>query len=168
MLLLFALWWRMVRGLCKLPNGRDWQWKKLSLVLVGRVLLGKASIQLSADGCSCTPSLVVVWPELTQPWGLGALWEGWCWTPRGCMPKGTFLAVPHPSGEPLLTHISIRGPRTPAGRFGSVSCGVTAPFLWCEQGFVCALQDWTLFSSALWKSYNQILLAFKARFPGDS
>ena len=60
------------------------------------------------------------------------------------MPKGTFLAVPHPCGEPLLTHISIRGPQTPAGRFGSVSCGVTAPFLWCEQGFICALQDWSL------------------------
>ena len=52
------------------------EWKKLGLVLVGGVLLGKASIQLSADGCSCTPFLAVVWPELTQPWGLGALWQG--------------------------------------------------------------------------------------------
>ena len=60
--------------MCKLPNGRDWWWKKLDLALVGKVLLNKALIQLSADGWGYTPSLVVVWPEVTQPWGLQALW----------------------------------------------------------------------------------------------
>ena len=37
-------------------------------------------------------------------------------------------------------------PPTLAGSFGSVSCGVTAPFLWVLvwQGFVCGLQDWSL------------------------
>ena len=34
----------------------------------------KALIQLSADGWGCIPSLLVVWPEATQPWGLLALW----------------------------------------------------------------------------------------------
>ena len=61
--------------MCKLPDRRDWQWEKLSLALVGRVLLNKALIQLSADGWGCAPSLVVVWPEATQSWGLQALWE---------------------------------------------------------------------------------------------
>ena len=51
-------------------DGRDWQWEKLGLVLVGRALLSKALVQLSSDGWGCTPSLVVVWPEATQPWGL--------------------------------------------------------------------------------------------------
>ena len=32
----------------------------------------------------------------------------------------------------------------------------------------CALQDCSLFPPVLWKSYNQIPLAFKVRFPGDS
>jgi len=34
---------------------------------VGRALLSKALIQLSADGWGGTPSLVVFWPEVTQP-----------------------------------------------------------------------------------------------------
>ena len=60
----------------KLLDGREWWWEKLDLALVGRALLSKALIQLSADGWGCTPSLVVVWPEATQPWGLQALWQG--------------------------------------------------------------------------------------------
>ena len=34
---------------------------------MGRALLSEALIQLSADGWVCSPSLVVVWPEVTQP-----------------------------------------------------------------------------------------------------
>ena len=39
---------------------------------------------------------------------------------------------------------------------------------WYAQNFVCALQDWSLFLPVLWKSCNQIPLALKVRFPGDS
>ena len=53
---------------------------KLGLALLGTALLSKASVQLSADGWGCTPSLVVSWPEVTQPSGLWvlcwALWSG--------------------------------------------------------------------------------------------
>ena len=49
------------------------------------------------------------------------------------MPRGTFpeccCQCPCPCGEPLLTHTSTGDPPTPAGSFGSVFCGVTAPFL---------------------------------------
>ena len=38
---------------------------KLGLALVGRALLSKALIHLSADGWGCTPSMKVVWPEAT-------------------------------------------------------------------------------------------------------
>ena len=65
-----------LRDLCKLLDGRDWQWGKLGLALVGRALLSKALIQLSADGWGYSPSLVVVWPEASKPWGLQALWWG--------------------------------------------------------------------------------------------
>ena len=65
--------WRRLRGLCKLPDRRDWWWKN-GLALVGKVLFSKALIQLSADGWGYTPSLVVVWPEATKPWGLQTLW----------------------------------------------------------------------------------------------
>ena len=56
--------------------GEGLAWENLGLALVGRALLSKALIQFSADGCGCIPSLLVVWPEATQPWGLQALWWG--------------------------------------------------------------------------------------------
>ena len=58
---------------CKLLDGTDWPWEKLGLTLVGKALLSKALIQVSAGAWGCTSSLVVVWPEATQPWGLWAL-----------------------------------------------------------------------------------------------
>ena len=61
-------------ALCKLPDGRAWQWEKLVLVLVVRALLSKALIQFSTDGRSWALSLVVVWSEASQPWGLQYLW----------------------------------------------------------------------------------------------
>ena len=117
-LLLSALWWIRLRGLCKLLDGRDWWWEKLGLALVGRALLSKALIQFSADGCGCIPSLLVVWPEATQPWGLQALWWGWWWIPRGFTPRGT-LQCPHPRGAPAEPP---PGASALAGSFGSVSC----------------------------------------------
>ena len=56
-----------------------------------------------------------------------------------------------------------------ASRFGSVSYGVTDHFPWIsvQQDFVCVLQVWSLFPPVLWKSYNQISVAFKIRFPVD-
>ena len=40
----------LVRGLCKLPDSRDQLWGKLCLALVGRAMLSKSLVQLSADG----------------------------------------------------------------------------------------------------------------------
>ena len=57
-----------------------------------------------------------------------------------------------------------------ADRFGSFSCGVSAPFpgsCWAQR-FVCALQKWSVFPLVLWKFCSQISLAFKVRFPGVS
>ena len=78
---------------------------------------------------------------------------------------------PYRWGEPLLTHFSTGDPLTLVGSFGSVSCGVTAPFLWVlvyARFCVCTRRLESLFSPVLWKSYNQIPLAFKVRFPGES
>ena len=47
-----ALWWE---GLAVAVG-------KLGLALVGRAMLSKSLIQFSADGWSCAPSLLVVWP----------------------------------------------------------------------------------------------------------
>ena len=90
------------------------------------------------------------------------------------MPIGTFqdccYQCPYPCGEPLSTHTSAGDPPTLAGRFGSVFCGVTAPFLWVlvyARFCLCTPRLESLFSPVLWKSYNKIPLAFKVRFPGD-
>ena len=48
---------------------------------------------------------------------------------------------------------------------------LTAPFLWVlvpVRVYLGPPRLEALFSLVLWKSYNQILLAFKVRFPGDS
>ena len=92
------------------------------------------------------------------------------------MPRGTFLDCScHDSclyGEPLLTHASTGDPPTLAGSFGSVFCGVTAFFLFlvvCKLLFVPSKTGVSqTVSRVQWKSYNQILLAFKVRFPRDS
>ena len=85
--LLSAIWRSRLGGLCKLPGGRDWWWGKLSLALVRRALLSKTLIQLSAYGWGCAPSVVVLWPETTQPWGLWALSPTrgvWIWFFHDC------------------------------------------------------------------------------------
>ena len=62
---LSVLWWRRVRGIWKLPDGRDWLRGKLGLVLMGRAMLSKSLIQFSIDGWSCVPSLLFTWGQTT-------------------------------------------------------------------------------------------------------
>ena len=85
--------------------------------------------------------------------------------------QGLLQPVPHSCGMPLPSHISTGDPPTLVGGFGSVSYGVTAPFLWVlvhAKFCLCPPSLESLFPSVLWKTYNQIPLAFKVRFPGDS
>ena len=59
---------------------------------------------------------------------------------------------------------------TLVGSFGSVSSVITAPLLWVSvhaKFCLCLPSLESLFLSILWKACNQILLALKARFPGD-
>ena len=50
---LSAFWCRRIRGLWKLPGGRDWLRGKLGLVLMGGAMLSKSLIQFSVDGWGC-------------------------------------------------------------------------------------------------------------------
>ena len=61
-------------------------------------------------------------------------------------------------------------PPAPPVSFVSVSCGITAPFLWvfvCRKFCLCPSSLEYLFPLVLWKSSIQIL-DFKVRFPVDS
>ena len=51
---LSALWWMRLRGLSKLPDGRDWWREKLGLLLVGRAMLSKTLIHIFVDGQGST------------------------------------------------------------------------------------------------------------------
>ena len=53
-----ALWWRRIRGLWKLPDGRDWLRGKLGLVLMGGTMFSKSLIQFSVDRWGCVASLL--------------------------------------------------------------------------------------------------------------
>ena len=96
-------------------------------------------------------------------------------TSKGAMPKGTFLdccsQCPCTFGEPLLTHPSIGDPPTLAGRFWFSllwgHCSFPLGVGMCKTLLVPS-KTGGLFPPVLWKSFHQILLAFKARFPGDS
>ena len=46
-----------------------------------------------------------------------------------CLPR-LLLSVPQPHSRPLSTHSFAVDPHTLISKSGSISCGVTAPFLW--------------------------------------
>ena len=103
--ILSALWW--IRGLWKLPDGRDWLWGNQGLVLMGRDIFSKSSIQFSVYGWGCVPSLLF---GLRPNYGRG---------------NGGFLqkdvqallhSVPWPCSRPLSTHTSARDSWTLTGK----------------------------------------------------
>ena len=48
--ILSALWRISIRGLWKLPDGRNWLWGKLGLLLMGGAILSRSLIQFSVNG----------------------------------------------------------------------------------------------------------------------
>ena len=74
-----------------------------------------------------------------------------------------------PCGEPQLPPTSAGDPLTLAEVQSPMGSLFFPPGFWCTHYFVCALQVWSLcFPPVLLKSCNQILLAFKVQFSGDS
>ena len=81
--------------------------------------------------------------------------------------RGTFQC-PHHCGEPLLIHVpqetlqhyQVVLVQSPVGSL-LLSSGS-----WSLQKFFSSLWDWSL--TIVWEFYNQMLLARKVRFPGDS
>ena len=96
-------------GLCKLPDGRDWLFRKLGLALVGRAMLNKSLTHFSAGGWTCAPSLLVIWPEEAQSLSLQSLWYDYRFygTADGDLPQENLCQhsrqCPCPHIRPLLT-----------------------------------------------------------------
>ena len=60
---LSALWWRRIGVLWNLLDGKHWVRRKLGLVLMGRAMLNKSSIQFFVDGQGCLPLCYVTWSQ---------------------------------------------------------------------------------------------------------
>ena len=122
--ILSALWWRRIRGLLKLPDGRGWLSGKLGLVLMAGAMLSKSLIQFSPDGWGWVPSLLF---DLRPKYSGGKednddlLQEVPC---RHCCTQG-----PQQYSRPPPTHTSAGDSWTLTGKSRSVSCGGHYSFL---------------------------------------
>ena len=136
--ILSSLQWIRMRGLWKLPYGRDWLWGKLGLVLVGGAILSKSLMEFSVDGRGCVPSLLL---DLRSNYG-GSNEENGDHlqkVPHTHCP----IQCPRPCSRPPQTHASARDSRTFMSKSELVSCGslLLSPGSWCAQGFFCVLQE---------------------------
>ena len=113
------------KRLWKLPDGRDWLWGKLGLVLMGRTMLSKSLILFSVDGWGCVPSLLF---DLKSNYGGDNEDNGDLLQKVLCMHCNT--QHPQPCSRPPPTHASARASWALTGKSGSASFGVTAPFSW--------------------------------------
>ena len=120
--LLSAFWWRRIRGLWKLPDGRGWLGGKLVLVLMGGPMLRKSLIQFSVDGQSCVSFMLFA---LRPSYGRGNEDNG-----NATSFKRSWIQCPWSCSRPLSTYASTRDTWTLTGKSGSVTCGVTASFSW--------------------------------------
>ena len=153
---LSALWWRRIKGLWKLPDGRDCLRGKLDHVLLGKAVLSKSLIQFSFDGWSCVPSLLFTWGQTM-------------------LVKKTLYHLSHQGSQTMVEAMKIlgtsfkrshactatlRAPNPAAGHHwphrppletpGHSQASLGQPFVgsqllspgsWCIQSSVCALQE---------------------------
>ena len=135
---LSALWWRRIRGLWKLPGGRDWLRGKLGLVLMGRAMISISLIQFSVDEWTCVLSLLFTWGQ----------------TMVGVM---KIMAIPFKRSHSCTATLSNPNPatghhqpttplETPEHSWKSLGQSLVGSLLlsswsWCTQSSVCALQE---------------------------
>ena len=106
--ILSALWWMKIRGLCKLPDGKDWLWGDLGLALVGRTKVNQSLIQFSV---SLQSSFLLmggdVFPLASGETigGNGSIMPASCTSQDCCQ-------CPWPHSRPPLTHAYTRDSNT--------------------------------------------------------
>ena len=150
--ILSALWWIRIRGLWKLPDGRDWLRGKLGLVLMGGAMLSKSLIQFSVGGWGCVPSLLVGHTMVEVMKIVVTSFK----RSRACTAT---LSAPDPAAghrQPMLLPETPGHSRASLGQslVGSV---LLSPGSWCTQGFVCALQESVpLVLCKLWQLYGGV------------
>ena len=114
-----------IRGLWKLPDGRDWLWGKLGLVLMAGDVHSKSLIQFSVDGLGSIPSLLFC---LKLNYGGSNEDNGNLLRKVSCIHCCTLC--PQPWSRPPPTHTAAGDSWTLTGKSESVSFGVTSLFSW--------------------------------------
>ena len=139
--ILSVLWGIRIRGLWKLPDGRDCLWGKMGLVLMGGATLSKSWIQLSVKWGS-GPCLL---------FGLRPNYGG---SMKIMMASTTTFRVPDPAAGHCWPTPPLEIPGHLQASVGQSLVGslLLFPVFWCTQGFVCALQ--VSLSLVLWKFCN--------------
>ena len=116
---LSALWWRRIRSLRKLLNGRDWLRGKLDLVWMGRAMLSKSLILY----CCWWVGLSSLLFDLRPDCGGGNENNGDLPQKVLCMHCCTHCL--RPCSKPPWIHASTGDSWTLSGKSRSVSCGVS-------------------------------------------
>ena len=160
---LSALWGIRIRGLWKLPDGKDRLEGKLVLVLMGRDMLSKSVIQFSINTWGSITSLLF---DLRPNYGEDNEDNGNLLQKTPC--PHCYIQWPWHSSWSPPTCTSTRDSWILTGKSWSVSCGITALFFWvlmCTRFCLCPPR---VCSPVLCKFCNQIWLASKVKFPGGS
>ena len=153
---LSALWWIRIRGLWKLPDGRDW----LGGIWVFFWWVGPYSVNFYSNFLLMSRA---VFPPHCLAWGqtmVGIMVTSFTRVYASTVAFSTpDLAAGHCQPTPL--------PETP-GHSGKSLVGslILSPVSWCTQDFVCAIKESV--SPVLWKFCNRIPLASKVKFPWGS
>ena len=133
---------------------------KLGLVLMGKDMLSKSLIQFSVDGQGCVPSLLF---DLRPDYGGGGEDNDDLLQKAPCTHCCT--QCPRPCSWTPLIHTSAGDSQAWLGQ-SLVGSLLLSSGPWCTQAVFCALQESV--SPVLCKFCNQIPVASKVRFPGDS
>ena len=135
---LSAFWWRKVRGLWKLPDGREWPRGKLGLILMDGAMLSKSLIQFSIEGWGCVPSVLF---DLRSNYGGGN--EGNETSFKWSLAHTATLSATNPvAGHcwPMPLPETPGHLRTSLGQ-SLLGSQLLSPGSWCTQVSICALQE---------------------------
>ena len=157
--ILSALWQIRIRGLWKLPDGRNTLWGKLGLVLMGGAMLSKSLIQFRAMFPPCC---------LTRDQTMVEVMKIMATSFKRSHASTATLSAPDPEAGHHWPMTPLETPGHSQASLGQSLVGSLplSPASWCLQGFVCALQESV--SPVLCKFCNQIPLPSEVNFPEGS
>ena len=135
---LSAPWWRMIKDLWKLPDGRDWWRGKLGLVLMGEAMLSKSLIKFSVDRWGYVLSLLFTWGQT-----MVEIMKIMVTSFRRFYACSATLSAPNPAEGHRRPTPPLESPGHSQASLGQSLMGslLLSPGSWCTQGSVCALQE---------------------------